>query len=156
MRKIELKIIQRANYENCDNTDRVTIWTGMIKLTRPNWQGWPDWPDPPDRPGWPDRPEWPKRPGWPDWPLTRLTRLTRQIFPPDRIQEDWCENCKTCDIANLQFRWTSEWVTYGHQCKHREKDNFGCFSNRNLLPPKSSLLQAASLIASRWTGAPLW
>ena len=53
--------------------------------------------------------------------LTRLTWLTRQIFPPDRIREGWCENCQTCKIANLQFRSVSqsvsESVTYDHQCK---------------------------------------
>ena len=26
---------------------------------------------------------------------------TRQIFPPDRIREGWCENCQTCKIASF-------------------------------------------------------
>ena len=44
--------------------------------------------------------------------LTWVTRQTRQIFPPDRIREGWCENCQTCKIANLQFQWARQWVTY--------------------------------------------
>ena len=39
---------------------------------------------------------------------SRVTRLIRQIFPPDRIREGWCENCQTCEIANLQFRSVSQ------------------------------------------------
>ena len=49
--------------------------------------------------------------------LTRQTRQTRQIFPPNRLQEGWCENRQTCEIANLQFRCVSQWVSYNHQCK---------------------------------------
>ena len=37
----------------------------------------------------------------------KMTRLTRQIFPPNRIREGWCENCRTIKIANLQFRSVS-------------------------------------------------
>ena len=40
--------------------------------------------------------------------LTGVTRLTREIFPPDRIREGWCKNCQTCEIANLQFRSVSQ------------------------------------------------
>ena len=39
---------------------------------------------------------------------TWQTRLTRQIFPPDRIWEGWCENCQTIKIANVQFRSVSQ------------------------------------------------
>ena len=92
MRHRNLKIVRIANY--------------------PKWPDWPDWPG--------DR--------WPDWPnsthlalpggylhtwfrpagLTRPSKVTRQIFPPDRIREGWCKSCKTCEIANLQFQWVSE------------------------------------------------
>ena len=35
------------------------------------------------------------------------TRLTSQVFPPDRIREGWCEICQTYKIANLQFQSVS-------------------------------------------------
>ena len=44
--------------------------------------------------------------------VTSPSRLIRQIFPPDRIREGWCENCQTCEIANLPMsEWVSEPVT---------------------------------------------
>ena len=75
--------MQSANYVNCNQTDQGDYMTGMTKLTGvirlTSDQG-------------------------DHWSLTRLTgvtRLTRQIFPPDRIRDGWCENCQTCEIANL-------------------------------------------------------
>ena len=65
--------------------------------------------------------------------LRKMTRQTRQIFPPNRIRDGWCENCQTCKIANLQFRWARHWRIDDHQCKRcwriwKLQETYFCFT----------------------------
>ena len=45
-------------------------------------------------------------PDWPDWP-------DKYLFPPDRIQEGWCENCQIWEISVSM----SEPARYDQRCK---------------------------------------